>query len=254
MYQVVDTPHTGMMKVSLRPDETRTYLRHLDLTENLAQQRARAWEEQWFGFLPEHMFEALSKTLHDRFGSFPALTCVVQRWLSDGLENHDFRLICHLHTQLTDAFYRWGTGVYLPQRYNEGYEDVSTPILSKPLQAEIESSGKFFTPATYTRIAVSILSTARDAGLLTGSQKRKFAAPIVSVDLLAYLLYGLQHFGLAATPSSPYLRSLLLLPERLRSLLQDGQRRDWWEFNWTPHHFSVQLRYPNLESWYEVTR
>jgi hypothetical protein len=256
LYKIADTPHTAMMKVSLRPDETRTYLRQLEPGESMARQRERAWDEQWFGFLPEHMFDALSLTLHDRFGQFPALTAVLKRWLGDGLENHDFRLICHLHIQLTDAFYRWGTGVYLAQRFDEGYQDVSTPILAKPLQQVTEAAGKRFTPATLTRIAVSILSTARDVGLLTGTQKKHFATPIVTVDLLAYLLYGLQHFGLAAgdLPDSPYLRSLLLTPERLRALLQDGQRRDWWEFNWTAHHFGLQLRYPSLAVWYEEAR
>jgi hypothetical protein len=243
-------PATTMMKVGARLDETRTYLKRLDLSFDLKIQKTRAWEEQWFGFLAESMLDSVIYTLHQRFGLYPVHVQVLKDWSDRGLETHDFKLICHLHMQCTDLYYRWATGFYFHQRHEQGLRSVSALQLGKAFEAQYRSERS---SQTYQRLARGVLSTARDVGLLKGKQEKVFAQPVVSLEFWGYLIYTLQafQFPFAQLPASPFVQSLVKDHQHLTSLLRAGQRKGWWEFDWGQGLFSLSPRFFDLDAWYQ---
>lgn len=253
-YLIATEPATTMMKVGARLDETRTYLKLLDLSDDLKTQKTKAWEEQWFGFLAESMLESVVYSLHQRFGQYPLNVQVLKDWSTRGLEAHDFRLICHLHIQCTDLYYRWATGLYFHQRYKQGFDTVSAVQLGKAFEAQY-SSQKSLSSQSYQRLARGVLSTARDLGLLKGKNEKFFEQPIVSQAFWGYLLYTLQafQFPFAQLPESPFVQSIVKDDQHLMALLREGQRKDWWEFHWGQGIFSLSPRFVDLDEWYQGT-
>lgn len=251
-YKISNEASTTMMKVGARLDETRSYLNYFDINNDLKIQKEKAWNEQWFGFLPEQILETVVYSLYQRFGQFSLMTKVLKSWLNKGLDNHDFKLICHFHIQLTEPFYRWATGQYFSQRYNEAYDDIPSTVLAKQLEKAFMKE-KDLSSQSYQRLAIGILSTARDLGLLKGKAQKLFAKPLVSIEFLGYLIYTLQHFmfPFAELPSSPYIQSILRDESQLKRLLTEGQRKNWWEFNWDHGLFSLYPKFSDIEQWYK---
>jgi hypothetical protein len=250
MYSLPETLSTTMMKVGARLEESRSYLRRANVEDTLAAQKEQAWQAQWFGFLPEQIFETLMFTLHRRYGAYPECLRVLKRWQELGLDAHDYNLLVHLHIQLTEPFYRWATGVYFYARYHEGFDEMPSPILARELKQQFE---KDLSSQSYLRLSQGILSTARDVGLLKGKNTKSFAQPLVSLLFFGYLVHVLSVFKLpmGGLPDSPFVRSVFRDENKLRSLLREGQQRDWWEFSWAHGVFALQTRAATLEEWFE---
>lgn len=251
-YILTKEPSTIIMKVGARLDETRIFIRNIDLIDDLKTQREKTWNEQWFGFLSEEMTERLVYANYQRFIQFPKLIKITKNWLSNGLENHDFKLICHFHIQLSDLFYRWATGEYFYQRYKEGFDDISSSILTKKLEENFKDL-KNLTTQSYNRISRGILSSARDTGILKGKSNKFFTTPLVSIEFLAYLIYSLKNFNfpISELPNSPYIQSILKDENQFKRLLMEGQRKNWWEFNWDHGLFALYPKFNDIEEWYE---
>jgi hypothetical protein len=249
-YHPVTTPHTRIKKVGPRLDLARAYIRYANPDDGIAIQRQKAWDEHWFGFLSEPMFKQVLPAFHQRFGQYTSILKTLKGWLEYELEAHDFRLICHLHIQLTDPLYRWVTGTYMPQRYAEGYDEITTMVTFRQIQ---ENGGESFSPPSLNKLSSCILSAARDNGLLKGKAKKSFDRPLVSVTFLGYLIHVLRlfQFPLSDLPTSPYIQSVVRDSTQLRPLLLEGQRRGWWEFNWGQQLFSITPRFDDLQSWYQ---
>lgn len=249
---IATEPATTMMKVGARLDETRTYLKLLEQTDDLKTQKSKAWEQQWFGFLSESILESVMHALYQRFGQYPSLTHVLREWLARGLEFHDFKLICHLQIQFSDVYYRWATGTFFYQRYSDGFDGVSALQLGKVFEEQFKAQ-KTLSSQSYQRLARGVLSTARDVGLLKGKNDKVFVQPVVSLEVLGYLIYTLQsfQFPFAELPESPYIQSIFKDRHHLSALLREGQRQDWWEFHWGQGIFSLSPRYLGLEDWFQ---
>lgn len=252
MYKVEKEPSTLIMKVGARLDETRIFLRNVDLLDDLKLQKEKVWNEQWFGFLSEEMTERLVYANYQRFTQFPDLIQVIKNWMNKGLENHDFKLICHFHIQLSDPFYRWATGDYFYERYKDGFDDISSPILTKKLEEQFKNL-KTLTTQSYNRISRGILSSARDTGILKGKADKSFNTPLVSIEFLGYVIYSLQKFDFpfSELPNSPYIKSILKDESQFKRLLVEGQRKNWWEFNWDQGLFTLYPKFDGIEKWYE---
>lgn len=250
MYQASETLSTTMMKIGARLEESRSYFRRAEIDEDATLQKQRAWEEQWFGFLAEPIFETLMFTLQKRFLEFSDCLAVLKAWQEQGLDAHDFKLLVHLHVQLTDPFYRWATGDYFYSRYQEGFDDIPSPILARELNSHFD---KELSAQSFIRLSQGILSTARDVGLLKGQKTKNFTQPLVSVAFVGYLVHTLQRFGLPMShlPESPFARSVLKDENRLRALLREGQNMEWWEFSWDHGVFSLQTQANSLAAWFE---
>jgi len=251
-YKIPSEASTTMMKVGARLEESRSYLNFVNFEDSLKKQKEKAWNEQWFGFLPEQILETVVFALYQRFGQFPLIVKVLKTWIDKGLDNHDFKLLCHFHIQLTEPYYRWATGQYFYQRYNEGFDDIPSNILGKQLEKAFGKE-KDLSSQSYQRLARGILSTARDTGILKGKAEKFFAHPLVSIEFLGYLVYALYHFKFpfGEFVTSPYIQSVIKDEAQLRRLLTDGQRKNWWEFNWDHGLFSLYPKFSDIQQWYE---
>ncbi|MGK5091068.1 BrxA family protein [Deltaproteobacteria bacterium TL4] len=249
-YSITTQAHTDIMRITARLEETRAYIRNFEETATTAELKTRAWEGQWFGFIPESIFIRLMPALYNRYGQYPQLMEVLKKWLSLGLESHDFKLICHLHLQLTDPYYRWVSGQCLPSRYREGLYEINNTILVSLLKNEIAAELK---SNSLQKLARNILTTIRDVGLLKGTQNKSMTTPVVSVEFLGYLLYTLSKLGypVADIPASPYIQSLFRDRETFQGLLAEGQRKNWWEYNWGNQIFTLSFQYPDILTWFE---
>jgi len=252
-YKIINDPHTAMIRVTARLNETMTYIRHYNDEINAADLKKSAWSQQWFGFLSESIFNRLMPTLSNRFGKYSYLMEILQRWSFQGIENHDFKLICHFHIQISDPYYRWATGEYIPARFNEGIDEITKSSLAKALSTRTVNP---LNANTLHKLSRNILTTARDTGLLQGKTDKTIAIPASSVEVLGYLLYALRlfDFSMSEIPESPYIQSVFRNPGSLRNLLTEGQAKNWWEYNWEGRTFAINYAYADINPWFETIK
>ena len=251
-YEITVKEHTTMIRMAARINESKTYLINYSEALNRSELKNSAWNESWFGFLGDSIFAVLISGLYNRFGQFPKQVSVLKQWINSGIEHYDFNLVCHLHIQLTDPYYRWLTGEYLPERCNSGLGTFNADLIQADFAAY---STKKMKSNTCRRLLSNLLSSAVECGLLSGKAQRQFETPIVSSKLFGYLVYTLQEFNFPMSDlrESPYIQSICSDQEKLKRLLVEGQYKGWWEFNWDMNMFTLTLRYDNISLWYEVT-
>ncbi len=252
-YEIVTKPHMTLISLTSRLEESRAYIERVDLSEKPAVQKKRAWEEKWFGFISEPVFRHLMPALYNRFGRYPSLTEILSRWQKEpGLNQNIFKLICNLHIQLSDPYYRWVTGVYLPKRHEEGFSDASSRILQQQLEYNFNPK---FRISTLKKLSRNILTTARDVGLLKGNRTKIITDPLVEPEFMGYLVYALKGFNcpFSRLHESPFIRSIFRQEAAFRALLNAGESRRYWEFNWEPRYFSIHCLYDNIHAWFEET-
>jgi hypothetical protein len=250
-YKVVEKEHLTMVNLPARIRETKAYIQNYSEKMTRSELKKIAWDEAWFGFLGDRIFSVLISGLYNRFGQFPKLISVLKDWIDNGIEHYDFNLVCHLHIQLTDPYYRWLTGEYLPERLGAGLGSFNAEIIQPDF---ISYSTKELKANTFRRLLSNLLRSAVECGLLSGKEHRHFETPIVSTRFFGYLVYTLQEFNFPMSDlcDSPYIKSICGEPEKLKRLLLEGQYKGWWEFNWDMNMFTLTPQYENISLWNEV--
>ena len=250
-YQITTTEHTTMIRMAGRISESKTYIQNF--SEGLTNKALKeaAWNENWFGFMGDSIFSCMMTGLFRRFGEYPKLTKILQQWIDAGIEHYDFRLICHLHIQLSDPYYRWLTGEYLPDREQSNLGEFNADLIHVDFAKQ---STKELKANTSQRLLKNLIRSADECGLLSGTVNKKIECPIVSTKFFAYIIYVLQEFSfpMSELPESPYIKSVCHDEEKLKRLLIEGQRLGWWEFNWDMNMFTLSPKYMGIESWYEA--
>jgi len=229
----------------LEPEHSRAYWAHADGEAPVAVRQAFA--EYWFGARSLPRVAMLLANLRVRYDAFPAALGVLHQWADMPPDTR--RLICHWHVQLADPLYRAFSGVYLPDR-REGHRAEVT--LDLAVNWVRECGPPQWQMATRIKFASNLLSTARAAGIVTGSRDpRPVVSPRVEDEALEYLLYLLRGVQFAGTLlDNPYLRSVGLsgasLEARLRRLPAVSLRRQG-------DLVDVEWRYDGLRQWAEGT-
>jgi hypothetical protein len=247
---IIQHPHTAMIRVTARLRETRIYLQNINIDASPGDETKRAWNENWFGFPSENIFHRYMPTFHNRFVRYPQSVRILKRWLEYGMAMPDLQRVVHFHIQLTDPYYRWATGSFFPERRNDGFLDVPNSALSAALN---EHTQKKYKGNTLAKLAQNILTTARDTGLLTGTNEKCFATMTISPEALGYMVYMIKNLGFPSRelPESPYFRSVFRSDDALRAVLAQCERKKYWEFDWIGDHFSIHHSKTELTAWAE---
>ena len=250
-YDVTTKEHTTMIRMAARINESKIYVQNYSESSTQTELKKAAWDESWFGFLGDSIFAVLISGLYNRFGQFPKLISVLKEWINAEMEHYDFNLVCHLHIQLTDPYYRWLTGEYLPERLDAGLGSFNADLIQPNFVAY---STKELKANTFRRLLSNLLSSAVECGLLSGKAQRQFETPIVSTKFFGYLVYTLQEFNFPMSDlrESPYIKSICNDQAKLKRLLIEGQYKGWWEFNWDMNMFTLIPQYENISLWHEV--
>jgi len=249
---IVTNEHMTMLRIAARMDESRSYIRNYNPGCSQKELKAKAWEEQWFGFIPESIFIRLMPALYNRFGKYPEMISVLQQWMDTGLEGFDFKLICNLHIQLSDPYYRWLSGDYIPDRLKNGLNEITSATTAFDFKRRFEKNIK---SNTLKHLAVNLLDTATDTGLLKGATQKFVQTPPISALFFGYLIFTLGSFGfpMADLIDSPFIKSIVNDKSRLRTLLTDGQHKRYWEYDWDMNLFNLKLLYPTIDDWFKET-
>ncbi|MCP4692322.1 MAG: hypothetical protein GY859_30030 [Desulfobacterales bacterium] len=250
-YTMVARPHTAMIRITARLNETRAYIRNHQAGMGPAELRKAAWTNRWFGFIPESSFDSLAPALYNRFGKFPGLMEVLRTWLARGMEPRDFKLVCHLHILLSDPYYRWAAGEYIPARVDEGLEIISRPALARALA---EKTVNPLGAGTLQKLARNILTTARDVGLLKGKNEKIAVDPAPGARYMGYAMYtlGMFDFAMSNAPDSSFFKSVFRAPGTARALLARGRANGWWEHHWEGDLFEIDFAYADVGRWFNA--
>jgi len=233
--------HTRLVNYALHIDDARAYWERRS-SENGVTAR-KAFDEFWFGARSLRRTNLIIGNMRARFDAFPRSLSVLGDW--KGMAPETRRLICHWHLQLADPLYREFTGSLLPDRRDEGREQVTRDWLARWVSEKGE--GRWGT-ATCLKFASKLLSAALSAGLVAERRDpRRIVIPRVPDDALEYLLYLLRDVRFDGTLlQNPFLRSVGLegrdLERRLGGLpgLNFRRQGDLVDFGW---------RYRGLEEW-----
>lgn len=213
--------HTRILRCMLAADDCYAYWRNVDATLPKAQRARVAFEQRWFGTKSEARVRTIMTDMHERFDAYPEALALVHRLgrIPVGLRT----FLCHLHTQLADPIYRQFTGVFLPERRDEGRTTIDRPSVARWV-ASLEPDR--WSPITCVKFASNLLATAFDVGLVRGRRDpRQLPHPAPPEVILGYALYLLRGVRFAGTlTDNPYLRSLGLVPATLHTVRIPGVR------------------------------
>jgi hypothetical protein len=249
---IVTKEHMTMLRIGARIEESRSYIRNYQAGYTVKELKLKAWDEQWFGFIPESIFVRLIPAFHSRFGNYPEMVNVIQNGITKGLESYDFKMICNFHIQISDPYYRWFSGDYIPNRLDNGLQEITSTTTAVDFNTKFKKNIK---ANTLKHFAVNLLNSANDTGLLKGTKLRVTQTPTVTVFFLGYLIYTLGSFDfpMADLINSPFIKSIISEKPRLRSLLTEGQHKGWWEYNWDMNMFNLKLSYQTIKHWFKET-
>lgn len=237
--------HARLNKAGLEIDASRAYWAHADGREPVHAQDA--FDGYWFGARSIDRVKSLLSNMRVRYDPYPDALATLHRW--NDMQPDTRRLICHWHLMLADPVYRAFAGTLLPERRERGTNDLRVDLVTAWIA---RLTGTRWTTPTRKRIASSLMSATRDAGLTTGGREpRALTLPRVPDDALTYLLYLLRDVRIAGTLlRNPYLTSVGLegdtLTKRLRALrdLSYARQANLTDLDW---------RYPNLRAWADAT-
>ena len=179
----------------------------------------QAFEQHWFGARSQAMVKLIIASLRVRYETYPEALAVLHSWRDMSPDTR--RLICHWHLQLSDPIYRDFTGQFLRARRNSSRADLTRNTVVRWVE---ENHPDRWSPATVTKWASVLLTTAHDAGLVkTARDPRQLSVPRVPDDALGYCLHLLRGIDIEGTlTENPYLSSVGLsgavLEDRLRTL------------------------------------
>lgn len=240
--------HTRILRVTLAEPECHAYWENVDLSMPIAERAATAFEKRWFGAKSMARVQTLIAALAARFDAFPESLAVLRDW--PGIRAQARVLICHLHLQLTDPVYRAFTGDFLVKRRAAGHASVGRDQVERWVH---DTYGDRWSAATRIKFAGNLLTTAGEAGLLTGrTNPRPLALPAISDAGLGFVLHLLRE----ALPDvrildNPYVASLGLLRETLLDKLRVAvatQVRNLGDV------VDIEWSAPNLASWAQLAR
>ncbi len=250
--------HTRILRISLAIEESRSYWEHVDPAIEPAHRALIAFEQRWFGSKSLERVRFLVSSFVERYDAFPEALGVLRRWRS--MDATTRRMICHVHTQLSDPLYRRFTGALLVDRrampepsVNVGRDSASAgrsidrDVTLRWLKRELPDR---WAEATLVQFASKLLSAASEAGLISPRRDpRAILAPKVTDQALAYLLYLLRGARFSGTLlDNPYLASVGLtqglLDQRLRALPGLTFRR-------MAHLTEIDWDAPSLSAWAE---
>lgn len=198
--------HTRILRLALGVDESRGYWEHVDPDVVGPERVEAANEAKWFGDKSAARVKFLLSAMQERFDAFPNALDVLRRW-SSGLDDDARRAICHWHVQLADPIYRRFTGELLPKKRASKKPELDFAVV----EAWVESKypGRW-SAATVTQFASKLLSTATEAGLVSGKRDtRTLESPKIPDRALSYLLYLLRETRFKGTlVANPYLASV----------------------------------------------
>jgi hypothetical protein len=197
--------HTRILRCMLAVDDCYAYWQKVDLGLPVADRARVAFERRWFGLKSEARVRTIMTDMIERFDAYPEALALLHRL---GTIPASLRpLICHVHTQLADPIYRRFSGEFLPSRRAQGYATIDRETVARWI-ASLEP-GRWST-TTCMKYGANLLSTAMDAGLVSGRRDpRKPTLPAVPDAIVGYVLYLLRGISFEGTLSeNPYLRSL----------------------------------------------
>lgn len=241
----VTEAHTKLLRVSLLVEEARSYWEHWNPDIAPGQLATVAFEQRWFGSKTMSRVRVVLLALQSRFGAFPKALELLAKWRP--ADPTVRQLICHWHTQLSDATYRAFSGTFLEGRRNRPDRWVDRDAAVRWVR---EFTGDKWAAATTNRMANGLLSTASEAGLCGSNPgKREVLFPTVPDEALAYLMHLLRGIKFQGSLlQNPYATSVALtegfLDQRLSRLpsLHFGRQGELHDFGWT---------YPSLGAWAE---
>ena len=237
--------HARLIKAGLEIDASRAYWAHADGRRAVRAQEA--FDGYWFGARSLDRVKDLLSNMQVRYDAYPDALVTLNRW--NDMAPDTRRLICHWHLMLADPVYRAFVGNFLPERLDRGVNDVRADVVTAWIA---RFAGERWTTPTRKRIASSLMSAARDAGLTEpGREPRPLTLPRVPDEALTYLLYLLRGVAIDGTLlKNPYLASVGLsgdaLVSRLRSLRDLTYAR---QANLT----DIVWKYPNVRAWADGT-
>ncbi len=237
--------HARLIKAGLEIEASRAYWARADGRHTVRAQEA--FDGYWFGARSLARVKDLLSNMQVRYAAYPDALATLHHW--SGMQPDTRRLICHWHLMLADPVYRAFAGAFLPERRDRGTNDVRVDLVTTWIA---RFTGERWTTPTRKRIASSLMSAARDAGLTTGGREpRTLSLPRVPDDALTYLLYLLRDVTIEGTLlRNPYLASVGLegdaLTKRLRSLrdLTYARQADVTDLDWP---------YQSLRAWADAT-
>ena len=237
--------HARLIKAGLELDASRAYWTHADGRRTV--QAQEAFDGFWFGARSLDRVKDLLSNMQVRYDAYPDALATLHLWRDMAPDIR--RLVCLWHLMLADPVYRTFAGAFLPERLDRGTNEVRVDLVTTWIA---RLTGERWTTPTRKRVASSLMSAARDAGLTeSGREPRALTLPRVPDDALTYLLYLLRGVTIEGTLlRNPYLASVGLqgdaLASRLRSLrdLTYARQADLTDLDW---------HYPNLRAWAEAT-
>lgn len=197
--------HTRILRCMLATDDCQSYWRHVDLRIPPSDRARVAFEQRWFGTKSEARVRTIMTDMIERFDAYPEALSLFQR--VPRIPGAVRTFICHLHTQLADPVYRAFSGVFLPERRDEGRATIDRPTVVRWVEAE--HPGRW-SGATSTKFASNLLATALDVGLVQGRRDpRPVKVPTVPSVVAGYALQLLRRIDIdGSLTENAYLRSL----------------------------------------------
>ena len=207
--------HTRLLRFTLGEEESALYWRAHAEGRQLTP--ASAFADYTFGQKSEAYVERALRNLRIRFDALPPSIDALPLL---ELTRAERVVVCHVHTLLTDPFYRCFS-IWLTERRELGIRAMHKDEVTRWVETE---QPERWAPSTRIQWATKLLATSREAGLVTGSKDpRPLAVPHVTDTVLTYVLHLLRTVQMEHTLLvNPYLRSLGLdgglLTDRVRNL------------------------------------
>jgi hypothetical protein len=210
--------HHRIQKLTLAIEESRIYWTHMRPNLPAREENRLAFEGRWFGAKSPARILVLMADFRARYATFRSAHAILQRLRSADPQTR--QLICHLHLQLADPFYREFTGQWLAERRDVGVM-VDVHAVRRFVLAR---NPRGWSPSTCNQVARKLLAAAAEAGLVTpGPDPRLPTLPTLTDQALGYMLHLLRETTIGKPIfANDYLSSLglkgLFVQSRLNAL------------------------------------
>lgn len=233
-------------------EETRAVLRELDAGLTIAQVRARVLEQDLLGKDTVKTRESTWDRIHARYLSDPERARLLARMVVRAPDRQSGTLALFVEFCLANPLLRDVTRECVYPRYRRGFTQIDGSHIQQYLDrvSDVHPEVEQWSPQTRNKVVSNALTVLRDFGLLEGVQTKRFARLYVPVPAFAYAVYRLRALGLS-TPSelmaSEDWRLLLLTPEDVVHLLEEGAAHGHWTFKHQGDIYVLDYAYPSLE-------
>ena len=243
-----NTAHSSALnKISGRLREGREFIMAFDPERSVAENSLSAFQNRWYGNASERKCQELTRHFKDRYylsqENFGGLRRYITLTSGEG-----FSWINHFYMLLNDIYYRWATSDFLTDRFNCGLLEIPRSTFDHELKKQVpDSVGE----GSLVRYAQNLLTAIRDNGLLEGKVNKRIISPVISTNILAYMLYSLSEWeaGGQSFDNSPLFLSLLKPKDFLVPIFLEGERMGYWDFTGDRERLNFNLNYPNLLEW-----